>query len=355
MKCIGSLRVVVSVGFLAVAAPSMAQTPSYSVQTDAATLEAASAGGNGAASFYLGYKLANGVGVAKDPARAVALYKLAGERGIREGWFNYGIMVENGVGIAKNLGAATQAFKKSADAGYAKGMAFYADMLRDGLGVIEPDPVNARIWYEKAVTAGYADGNFGLGRLYELGQGVPADRMKSCTYYRAAVTGGGDKAESNSLVSAGLCASNGVGMAADKAEAVRLYKLASDKGDAIGALNLGTMYESGAGVAKDLVQAARLYRLAGDRGSAKGMVYAGDMYLKGWGVAVDYAEAEKWYHRADAKNYDEATRMIGVLYELGNGHPADRAEAIRYYQRAAGMGNAKAKQALTRLGVAVAP
>ena len=52
----------------------------------------------------------------------------------------------------------------------------------------------------------------------------------------------------------------------DYKEAVRLYRLAADQGNAVAQYNLGICYEFGKGVAKDLDEAIRLYRLAAEQG-----------------------------------------------------------------------------------------
>jgi TPR repeat protein len=61
---------------------------------------------------------------------------------------------------------------------------------------------------------------------------------------------------------------NGRGVAKDDQEAVRLFKLAADQGNASGQYSLGFMYLNGRGVAKDDQEAVRLYKLAADQGNA---------------------------------------------------------------------------------------
>jgi TPR repeat protein len=60
----------------------------------------------------------------------------------------------------------------------------------------------------------------------------------------------------------------GMCVAQDKAEAVRLYRLASAQGLARAQYNLGIMLEEGDGVAQDQVEAVRLFRLAAAQGHA---------------------------------------------------------------------------------------
>ncbi len=61
----------------------------------------------------------------------------------------------------------------------------------------------------------------------------------------------------------------GEGVAQDKAEAVRLYRLAAAQGDADAQYMLGYMFSNGEGVAQDQAEAVRLWRLAAAQGHAK--------------------------------------------------------------------------------------
>ena len=61
---------------------------------------------------------------------------------------------------------------------------------------------------------------------------------------------------------------NGRGVPRDDGEAVRLYRLAADRGDAFAQNNLGWMYARGRGVPRDDEEAIRLYRLAAGQGNA---------------------------------------------------------------------------------------
>ena len=60
----------------------------------------------------------------------------------------------------------------------------------------------------------------------------------------------------------------GLGVAADIAEAIRLYRLAAAQGLAGSQCKLAYMYEVGRGVAADTAEAISLYRLAAAQGDA---------------------------------------------------------------------------------------
>jgi len=105
------------------------------------------------------------------------------------------------------------------------------------------------------------------------------------------------------------------GLPKDDREAVRLYKLAADQGNAIGQTTLGVFYESGrGGLPKDDREAARLYKLAADQGNAAAQAY------------------------------------LGILYEQGRGGlPQDDRKALRLYKLAADQGNVYAQAGIKRL------
>ena len=58
----------------------------------------------------------------------------------------------------------------------------------------------------------------------------------------------------------------GTGVPQDYAEAVQLFRLAANQGNAVAQSNLGMMYRTGTGVPRDPTKAARLLKLADDQG-----------------------------------------------------------------------------------------
>ncbi len=64
----------------------------------------------------------------------------------------------------------------------------------------------------------------------------------------------------------GLCYKNGDGVAVDKAEAVRWFRLVANQRYSIAQFNLGLCYKNGDGVALDNAEVVRWFRLAVDQG-----------------------------------------------------------------------------------------
>ena len=87
--------------------------------------------------------------------------------------------------------------------------------------------------------------------------------------------------------------------------------------------NLGVMYANGQGVPQDDKEAIKLFRLAAQEGNAYAQFNLGSAYANGRGVPQDDKEAIKWYRLAAARGDADAQTRLGVMYETGRGVPQD--------------------------------
>ena len=120
------------------------------------------------------------------------------------------------------------------------------------------------------------------------------------------------------------------------ADAISLFRLAADHGDADAQVNMGSFYENGRGVTQDYVKAMRWYRRAADQGDPDGQVAVGLLYEYGRGVPMDYAEAMGWYRKAADQGDRNAENLIGTLYSNGLGVPRDLQQAGQWFSKARG-------------------
>lgn len=139
---------------------------------------------------------------------------------------------------------------------------------------------------------------------------------------------------------------NGDGVPRDAQEAMRWWRMAAEKGNAVAQLNLGTASmaqgEKGAEEAvKWLTQAAQ----AGDEGAQRNL---GLLYLTGEGVAQDLRKAAIWLHRSAAQGDATAQYNLAVMFEDGTGVAKDLPEARRWYARAAQGGHPAAVRWMQR-------
>jgi hypothetical protein len=123
---------------------------------------------------------------------------------------------------------------------------------------------------------GNALAQFGLGYVYEHGQGVPHDFVQAAKWYR----------------------------------------LAAEQGNADAQLKLGTMYNSGWGVPKTYAEAAKWWQLAADQGLAVAQHHLGGMYYSGKGVPKDYVLAHLWFNLAAAQGIEDAVKARDAVAKL---------------------------------------
>jgi TPR repeat protein len=75
------------------------------------------------------------------------------------------------------------------------------------------------------------------------------------------------------------------------------------------------MYARGEGVARDRREAARWFRLAAGQGSSEAQVYLGLMYARGDGVERDRNEAAAWFRKAAEQGSARAKEYLKRLNE----------------------------------------
>lgn len=135
-------------------------------------------------------------------------------------------------------------------------------------------------------------------------------------------------------------------------EVLRLYASAAEKGHAGALLALAQATQNGSlGLPVNLSEAVRLFRLAAEAGDRISAWTMADAYGSGrLGLTVDPAEAMRMLRLAATFGFPPAQYRLGQMMEDGRGGvPQNTAEALRLYRLAAAAGNADAKAAADRL------
>jgi len=133
-----------------------------------------------------------------------------------------------------------------------------------------------------------------------------------------------------------------------KAQAVTLEELPAleakaQAGDPQSQTLLALAYHSGALLKNDEVEALRLLRLAAEKGYMPAEESLGIYYAAGIGMEKpDPQAALKWYTAASQKGSVDATTNIGSMYASGDGVPKDMTTAIQWFRQAAEAGGAAA-------------
>lgn len=118
--------------------------------------------------------------------------------------------------------------------------------------------------------AGEIEAQFGLGLLYEQGQGVGRDLAAAAAWYARSAEQGSMRAQTQ----------------------------------------LGGMYARGDGVAEDWDQAIAWWLRAASQGSMRASFHLGQAYQFGSGVDRDYEQALQWYDLSAALGFSAATHQI---------------------------------------------
>jgi TPR repeat protein len=155
-----------------------------------------------------------------------------------------------------------------------------------------------------------------------------------------------DKGNSNAQYALGWCYYNGKGVKQDYEEAVKWYKVSSDQGNSSAILGLGRCYENGKGVKQDDSEAMKWYKMSAEQGNSNAQLNLGWFYRNGKGVKQNYPEAMKWYKMSAEQGNSAAQFHLGVCYENGKGVSRNYREAFRWYKMSSEQDNRNAQYKL---------
>ena len=210
-----------------------------------------------------------------------------------------------------------------------------------------PDVTTVVKWCGNAADNGYADGQFGLGVMIFLGQGVAQDNAEAVKWYRRAAEQGHVRAQATLGM---MHVVGGAGLPQDYAEALKWALRAAEQNDRVGQLGLSVMYANSWGVTQDDAEAEKwLLKSLEDHDPEERTLAefnTGDMYAEGKNVPQNDNIAAKWYHRAAERDHTDAQFKLGVMYEQGKGVPKNNFEAMNWYLASAEQGHAQAEERL---------
>ncbi len=126
-------------------------------------------------------------------------------------------------------------------------------------------------------------------------------------------------------------------------EAVEWYRKAAASGDAEAEFHLGGMYAEGDGIPQDKAQAMKLFTTAANRGYTPAIHLMVAAYEKGeMGLRVDYESAREWLDKGVSLNDPWSIKRLVRAYSNGElGLRIDRQKAAQLEQRLAGLAKDK--------------
>ena len=106
---------------------------------------------------------------------------------------------------------------------------------------------------------------------------------------------------------------------------------------------------NGLGVARDNQEAVRLFRIGAERGDPEAQAQLARIYMQGRDLPADESEASKWWLKAAEQGHTTAQAILGWMYMEGRGVPRNSEEAEKWLRRAAESGNELAQEMLSDL------
>lgn len=118
-------------------------------------------------------------------------------------------------------------------------------------------------------------------------------------------------------------------------EAARLFREAADMGEPAAMLNIGYFYDEGLGVAEDKAEAMRWYKQAYELGEAGAASNIAVLHRE----TGDQAATLEWFSRAAKMGDGDAHLEVAKIYLAGEGVPVDRETARQHLEAAVGAVN----------------
>lgn len=139
--------------------------------------------------FYLGGRLGD-----KDPAEAAKWFERAAEQGVANAQFNLGVLHQRGEGVVQNDKLAFFWYQSAAEQNFAQAQHNLATAYAEGKGIARSYPKAAE-WFAKSAAAGLSQSQYSLGALHESGliTGQP-DMVEARRWYERALAQGDTRA-----------------------------------------------------------------------------------------------------------------------------------------------------------------
>ena len=209
---------------------------------------------------------------------ASRFYRKAAEQGQVTAMLELAQRYDEGIGLIKSQEVAYEWRLKAAEANDVTAQIDVAFAYRDGTGFAK-NPTEWMRWLSKAAQQGNALAQYELGQVYLSGGGVAVNEILGLDWTEKAAKQG----DVNAQRALGLVYFS----KKNYATALSWLTLALKQNDVQSQGLLGQMYEDGLGVMVDPLQAVKHYRVAADKGQAMAQFRLGRMYLEGRYVPTD--------------------------------------------------------------------
>lgn len=300
------------------------------------------------------------------PVEAFPLLVRAARAEIPDAQYQVGCAYLEGRGVPRCLSEAERWLERAGEHGDAKACSLLAALHIQGVPglaaaaagrpgsalltaatLAKPDYQRAKLWADRAVTGGSAEGLALLAYILTSGPADMRDAEAALDLYRRSAE---TKCPQGCLGYA-LALLRQAAAPEDFARVASLLTTAAAAGLPTAQYVLGMMVEQGRGVPANPGAAVELYRRAAEQGLASAQARLGLALMDGRGVLKDPQDGESWLRRAAVQGDPEAAALVGDLYSRGGALPPNYAEAALWYRKAAEAGHKGAARALGLLSL----
>lgn len=219
-------------------------------------------------------------------------------------------------------------------------------MLGLWMTFVEKDEKTAITHYKKSIAgpAPLARAQTLLGECYAIGSGIEANQNEAASLYKLAAAQNDATALYHVSQISGLSDS----------EVLSNLRASADLGYNLAQYKLGVAFKKAQlGLAASPVEAMKLFVLSGDQGNAHAAYKAGFGFSNGIGVPGNHHTAVKYFTIAHLCGHAKASHALGRNYETGCGCIQDWDFALGLYRIAVGAGVEGARESLAHLQSAI--
>ena len=126
----------------------------------------------------------------------------------------------------------------------------------------------------------------------------------------------------------GVMYDRGEGVPQNDTEAVKWYRRAAEQGHDMAQFSLGVMYEEGEGVPQSDAEAVRWFRKAAEQGYTEAQTTMGFMYALGKGLPEHDVQAYAWFNIAAAQGDPHAEKMKNQIADSMTREGLTRAQEL---------------------------
>ena len=194
----------------------------------------------------------------------------------------------------------------------------------------EPEGVE---WLKKSADAGCPEGQFAFGLACERGKGLPQDKAEALRLFRLAA----DQGHTEAMLKACRMLISGEGCERQEAAGIELLVKAAEEMHPKAVYLMGQRCLAGKAETRDPAQAFAWFRLGAMLGAPESQYWLGRMYYEGKGVATDYNRAIQWLMESASQGYQPAIALLKTdmvrKEEMAKAEAAYRQELARHSAR----------------------